>query len=151
MKRFCAMLGLCLASQMTPIEAQGSLRDELASAEAKWQANKPASYEFTIEVRCFCALAATPPTFRVLNGVPSPLGRLEARERWTYGYYDTIDELFAVLQRTISRGAFKAVVQYDKDFGYPMSADLDPVQYTADDELFFRVTAFKPIPARDPR
>jgi hypothetical protein len=41
------------------------------------------------------------------------------------------------------------VVSYDENFGYPLQADLDPKQDIVDDELFFRVTAFKPA-ARPP-
>ena len=40
----------------------------------------------------------------------------------------------------------KWVVQFDSSFGYPVQADLDPDPRTVDDELFFRVTALKPLP-----
>ena len=60
-----------LSWQTAPPAAQLEASRALVAAEARWQANKPASYEFTINVMCFCKLAPQPPTFRVVNEVPS--------------------------------------------------------------------------------
>ena len=117
----------------------------LAAAEAKWQKNKPSVYEFTIEVICFCPLEKTPPAFRVTNGVPARIGTANPQTSTMYDYYDTIEELFAVVKRFTSSNGIRINVQYDAELGYPRSADLDQAENMADDELRFTITNFKVV------
>jgi hypothetical protein len=118
----------------------------LAQAEARWQQRKPSAYEFDIEVRCFCeGLLRRPVGFRVQGDEARPLEDLEAAARMTYEYYDTIEKLFAAIRRSLARGEYKVLVEYDPDFGYPVKADLDPKEKTFDDELLFRVSAFRKV------
>jgi hypothetical protein len=120
----------------------------LTAAETVWQERKPQAYEFTIEVRCFCPLADHAVSFRVDGQDSQLVDDLSASVRQTYEYYNTVDKLLAILRRTATNQPFKMVVSYDPRFGYPVQADLDRREHTADDELFFRVTAFKVLPRR---
>ena len=117
----------------------------LAVAEAKWQANKPSVYEFTIEVICFCPIEKVPPSFRVTNGVPARVGASDPKASSMYDYYDTIEELFVVVKRFTSRNGIRINVQYDAELGYPRTADLDQAENMADDEMRFNVTNFKVV------
>ena len=50
---FC--LGMLLAAPHTDGSGQEkNLRADLADARRKWEERRPSSYEFTVEVRCFC-------------------------------------------------------------------------------------------------
>jgi hypothetical protein len=118
----------------------------LAKAQELWQAKGPVGYEFTIEVRCFCRAVKKPaPTFRVIAGNAEATSSLNASERTLYGDFNTIDKLFAAIRQKLSFGRYKFSVQYDAGNGIPLVADMDPVRTIADEELFFRVTGFKPI------
>ena len=116
----------------------------LAEAEGRWKARKPKSYEFALEVRCFCpGLTRTPPRFAVVNGEPRPLQDLEPDSQRVYEHYNTIEKLFAAIRRSLSFGKYKVAVRYDEDLGYPIVADLDPRREVADDELVLKVTDFR--------
>jgi hypothetical protein len=122
---------------------EGDLRVDLAKAQATWQARKPASYEFTIEVRCFClGIMRPPPTFRVVAGEPSPVATLGKDSQDLYGSYNTVEKLFAAIERSLTRGQYKSTVHYDDTFGFPVRADLDPQRYVHDEELYLRVSDF---------
>ena len=121
-------------------------RTNLDTARQKWESRKPSSYEFTIEVRCFCVgIAKTAPTFRVVVGKPSAVGELVEESRRFYDRYNTVDKLFAAIERSLATGRDRSSVQYDGGFGFPISANLDPRRDVFDDELYFRVTNFRAI------
>ena len=128
-----------------PIPPQaGDLRAGLLEAQEKWQARKPPSYEFTLEVRCFCwGILKTPPSFRVVSGDPSPVGDLEGQPQEFYKSFNTVEKLFAAIDRSLASGHQKSTVQYDGELGFPLVADLDPSQVEDDDELYLRVTSFR--------
>ena len=114
----------------------------LAKAEATWKAQQPRSYEFTISVSCFCP-PSTPPTFRVTDGRPVPVGDVDAETRRRYSDYDTIEKLFAELRPVAAAGPYKMIVTYDDKLGYPTTADVDPHKDARDDQFSFTVTNFK--------
>lgn len=125
----------------------------LVEAEGRWAARKLATYEMTVEVRCFCgAIPKVPPTFRVADRVATlisklapPTASLSAFER-VYGPFNTVPRLFATLREYLTRRPHRMNVRYHPDLGYPEFADIDVMQMVFDDELSFRVTDFKPVP-----
>ena len=120
----------------------------LREAEARWQSRGPKSYEFTIEVQCFCGgLTRTPIRFAVVNGEPRSLQELQPAAQKIFDHYNTVEKLFTAIRRALSFGGFKVAVQYHADLGYPVVADLDPGRYVADDELVLKVTDFKVTPS----
>jgi hypothetical protein len=127
-----------------PTPSPTSALDELARAEAKWQQRKPSAYEFAVEVQCFClGLLQKPVSFRVDGTGSRPLQDLSDDSRRLYSYYETVEKLFAAVRRSLSQGQYRVNVEYDPELGYPIKADIDPRQYVADDELMFKVTAFR--------
>jgi hypothetical protein len=133
------LLGIQVPAQRDPLDA-------LAQAEARWQKVRPHSYEFDVEVRCFCVgLLQKPASFRVVGADVRPLQDLQPDARGTYGFYDTVEKLFAAIRRSLARGQYKVSIEYDPELGYPVKADVDSRERTFDDELFFRVTGFRRI------
>jgi len=127
-----------------PLQADPSLA--LAKAEAQWQQHKLSAYEFLVEVRCFCpGLLQKPVAFRVTGATVHPVEEMDASSVRVYEHYNTIEKLFAAIRRAIAFGQYRIAVDYDADFGFPSNADLDPRQWVADDELFFKVTGFRKI------
>ncbi|MGE5837806.1 MAG: DUF6174 domain-containing protein, partial [Acidobacteriota bacterium] len=125
------------------------IADALSKAEASWSRLKPPAYEFTIDVRCFCHLAKTPPRFRVKNGAATALTELTALERQGYGEFDTVEKLFQILRRHLTRKPEMMIVYYDRDLSYPLSAEIDVRREVKDDELEFYVRSLIALAAHD--
>jgi hypothetical protein len=150
MRCWCFLLSVVLTAWGVQTSSrQVDLHADLVKARAKWQAEKPQSYAFTIELGCLCTGILRPaPTFRVVNGQSSPAVELDARSRRTYEAYNTIEKLFAAIDRSLAYGQYKNTVQYDETLGFPVLANLDPQQFIVDDELYFRVADFRRIEAK---
>jgi hypothetical protein len=70
--------------------------EDLTNAEGLWRSKKPKSYEFTIEVRCFCVgLSDTPPSFCVTESGSIAVSELD---RSTFGAYDRYDTIRSFLR-----------------------------------------------------
>ena len=137
---------LVAASHIHASVQEKDLRVALADAQRRWEERTPSSYEFTVEVRCFCVgIEMTPPTFRVTRGEPAATRELSAASEKLYGSFNTVEKLFKALERSLSRGQYKSTVQYDEELGFPVKADLDPQRRVKDEELYFRVTRFRVI------
>jgi hypothetical protein len=141
MTRFA--LAVLLLSQTAP--QRPTAVDALARAEAKWQATKPAVYEFSIDLTTFGLREGTPPAFRVTNGTPVLVKPADPKKAGDYSSFDTIDELFAIIKLYAPRDSVKFSVQYDAEFGFPVSADLDAGLYFTHDELAFKVSGFRVV------
>lgn len=141
-----SLFALFAASHIDTSVQQKDLRVALADAQRRWEERRPSSYEFTIEVRCFCSgILKTPPRFRVTRGQPAAITELRAESEELYGSFDTVEKLFSALERSLSRGQYRSRVEYDEELGVPVKADLDPQRWVKDEELYFRVTGFRVI------
>ena len=148
MKR-AAALALALALVATAAARGQNLEIEkaLVAAEATWATKKPAAYEFTIQVSCFCPLPKPPPTFSVRNGVATLRTkpddpRLSSSSYSFYSRFNTIEKLFTTLRDYLRQQPSSMVVRYDPQLGYPVSAEIDVSKMVFDDELSFRVSNF---------
>ena len=150
--RWRTLVAVALVVQLQPATPVWVDKDPLVAlqkAEATWARSKPKTYQFTVEVRCFCPVAARPVSFRVSGEKSELLDSLDDLTWNTYESYGSIDKLFVALDRVAAAKPFKMAVNYDRVLGYPIQADLDPREDTKDDELYLRVTAFKIL--SDPR
>ena len=85
-----SLFALFAASHIDTSVQQKDLRVALADAQRRWEERRPSSYEFTIEVRCFCSgILKTPPRFRVTRGQPAAITELRAESEELYGSFDT--------------------------------------------------------------
>ena len=105
----------------------------LVTAEGMWAAKRPAAYEFTIQVSCFCPLTK-PDDPRLSNSSYS-----------FYARFNTMEKLFTTLRDHLRQQPTSMVVRYDPQLGYPVSAEIDVNKMVFDDELSFRVSNFKPV------
>lgn len=135
----------CAKDAVASLEAKGLA--DLAAAEARWAAGKPASYEFVVEVSCFCAMQRPPPSFRVTGSRSEPLQPFDdPRLQLMYERYDTVEKVFAAIRRAIEDGADGVHLRYDATLGYPILADFDFSVMAADEELSLRIVELRPIP-----
>lgn len=140
-----AMGMLSRAQGQAEVTPRAELQRAYDEAIGKWRSHKPATYEFTVAALCFCGISNLHnPTFRVdAAGAPHPSEAVSPDLERFYEPYDTIDKIFNVLKSYIDRDPYRMRVEYDLELGYPRTADIDPRQFVADDELGLRVTNFK--------
>jgi hypothetical protein len=126
-----------------PANASPAMR-ELITAERLWETSRPQSYEFTVDVRCFCGgLTTVPPRYSVTGTTATAVGPLAPWDGKTYSRFNTVEKLFLVVRQSMKSDGHRVTVSYDPDLGYPQVADLDPLVTAIDDEMFFRVIDFR--------
>lgn len=131
-----ASLGVPGAQEKVPALA-------LAQAETRWLTRQPQAYEFKISV--MGAWARSGAAFRVIEGKAQPPRDSSRALQSLHETHGTVEKLFAVIRRTLATGDSRVSVRYDREYGYPIWADLDPHRNVIDDERFFRVTGFRSL------
>jgi hypothetical protein len=123
---------------------------DLAAAEARWAATRPAGDRYTMRQRrlCFCP-AVEPHTVRVEGGrivsvVNDATGEILDADR--RGWYRTVPELFDEVRRAIGQRGVLRAVSYHDTMGYPTRLSLDPLPDAIDDEIVWETSAVAPIP-----
>jgi hypothetical protein len=150
----CLFLGLgsLVASRsQVPAKAAPEPLDELARAEAKWQASRTNAYEFRFQYACNGLIPPTPAGVQ-----PGLLFRVKDRESRFLRtdvdaepvaaelvQYSTIEKLFAFIRTAWARSPSNMDVQYDQARGYPTRLCVDPAINVSDDEFGFLVADFK--------
>jgi hypothetical protein len=123
-------------------------QSDLQVAKAWWRGHAPASYDLTIEPRCFCGFetpAPGPVIVSVRNGVVAGRHYLQTGAVVGAPYasaYPSVDELYVILEDAVARRADRLEVFYEPTFAYPASVAIDYKLTTADDEIFYTVTDF---------
>jgi hypothetical protein len=130
------LLGASLAAPAQELPALA-----LAQAETRWQARQPNAYQFTIALSG--AWGRSGATFRVVEGKTQPPRETDAAWQRLADTYGTMEKLFAVIRQTLATGDSRVSARYDREYGYPIWADLDPRRGRTDDERFVRVTGFR--------
>lgn len=130
-------------------------RQNLAQALTRWDTKDVASYSYILELQCFCAPASElkPVLVTVKNGAVASLqywdetpSKRAPAPASIFGPYDTVEDLFALVDDAIDRDADVLQVRYDAEYGFP---DMVNVDYEAggSEQLFFTVSQFKPATA----
>lgn len=124
----------------------------LAQARTRWESKDVVSYSYILELQCFCAPASElePVLVTVRNGEvvslqywdPDPTKRTPAPAS-IFGPYDTVEELFDLVEDAIDRDADVLQVGYDATYGFPSAVNVD-YQEGGSDQLLFFVTQFAP-------
>jgi len=113
----------------------------LVSARARWDAAGHSVYTYRYRLSCFC-----PPQLLETARVSVSDGQITAvylldsdapAPPETHDMYDTIDGLFARLERDLANDPAAFEVTYDAAAGYPTSAQVDISEQIADEEYSF--------------
>lgn len=119
----------------------GPEEEALVSARARWGAAGHSAYTYRYRLSCFC-----PPQLLETARVSVSEGQVTAvylldsdapAPPETYDMYDTIDGLFARLERDLANHPAVFEVTYDAAAGYPTSARVDISEQIADEEYSF--------------
>jgi hypothetical protein len=134
-------------------DGDGVQRDELQAARGRWDAANIDSYSYVISLFCACGTATQmrPVRVTVVNGAVAsrlydsndPSLRTPAPES-IFGGYDTVEELFTVIQNSIGNNADVLNVAYNPVVGVPTLLQYDPDSGDPDDHLVFEVAGFTP-------
>lgn len=149
--RWLAVTGLVLlasACGANPFDFDVLERERQALAEARqqWASTGIDSYEFTVNVRCMCGPlqmrvrvvdGAVVSRVWLRDGQPVPADELTG--------LDTVEELFAYLERALDREPAEIEVDYDAR-GIPTHAFIDWTKAAIDEESGFGVEGFTVIP-----
>ncbi len=122
---------------------------ELAAAQSRWQAAGIMSYDFDLQVTCFCgATALGPVTISVRNGQPSGIVSTDSGtvvDSLYFQSYLTVDRLFTALGRILSGKPAAFTAAYDAGLGFPSDVSIDGDARVADDELQLRILSLRPV------
>lgn len=118
----------------------------LAEALSVWQSQAVAGYEVTIKQTCFCPPDLLQPmrvTVREgkvidIEGLEQPLNHPEVLDERRL----TVEGLFSLIADS-SESASKLVVQYDQQYGFPVTLEIDGSPFIADDEFSYRLSDFQ--------
>lgn len=125
---------------------------KLAQARTQWDSKNVASYSYIVELECFCAPASElePVLVTVRNGAvasleywdENPAKRTPAPAA-IFGPYDTVEELFDLVEDAIDRDADMLQVGYDPEYGFPQIINVDYQAGGSEQKLLF-ITEFEP-------
>jgi hypothetical protein len=114
-----------------------------------WEALDVYHYRYQLQVSCFCVpQLTTPVVVEVQNGVPVSVEYATKGDPPPPEYfdrYDTIDELFLVIEDAIGQQPVILEAMYDNDYGFPIDVYIDYEANVADEELGFSVTDFEDL------
>jgi hypothetical protein len=128
-------------AELVPTPAQ-----DFSIARARWTAGNVGSYEYTFRLSCFCPPALLKPmTFRVSQGRATEITATDDATRRLFERYDTIDKLFALVERAIEEGPRDLEARYDAALGYPQAITIARSQAIVDEQVSFAVTGFKVV------
>ncbi|MBW3571095.1 MAG: hypothetical protein KY467_08315 [Gemmatimonadetes bacterium] len=137
-------LGLLAACGSDPTGIEGK-RMELEDARRLWQAQGIDDYRMT--VRLTGAWFGGAAVIRVRDGVPvsvQPVNAGQGVTAETFASYDTVEELFAIVERAVAEGAHRLDAEYHARLGLPVNVFVDPIQNAIDEEHGFVVEVFEP-------
>jgi hypothetical protein len=116
----------------------------------KWQTSDVTHYQYDLSVVCFCAFSQRMPLTieiqdkKVISMVYNDGTILSDSEKEIFKQYRSIDAIFDFTQESMNK-ADEIHVEYDPDYGFPKSVQIDFVKNAVDDELGLIVQNFKPF------
>jgi hypothetical protein len=137
-----ACLAVLAACGGDPTGIRGA-RMDLMRARALWDARGSDDYRMT--VRLTGAWVGGAAVIQVRDGVPVSVEPVEPSNGLTahaFQQHDTVEELFAVLERAVEQDAFRIDAEYHTRFGLPVDVYIDQMEDAVDEEHGFIVEAF---------
>jgi hypothetical protein len=107
-----------------------------------WRKQKSRNYRYQVSKSCFCVPEARGPVkVTVRRGRTTSVTDAQGKpvKREFFNQYDTVPELFNVIEDAIAKKASSVNVQYHPQFGYPTQINIDYDSQMADEELYLTV------------
>ena len=124
--------------------------DALSMARARWTTAAVHSYDFDLQVSCFCPQAVLPATISVRDDQFAGIVRTDSGtpvDSTYYMGYLTIDQMFTTLRGILDRHPAAFTATYDADLGFPKQVSVDGNTQVADDELTLRIASLRVVGA----
>lgn len=140
-------LALFLAGCSDALSGPDLMR-ELEANRNRWQSVGFTDYTYRVDRACFCGFFGLA-EIEVRDGVIVAVTHAEdgtAVDPEFFQFYDTVEDLFDLIQDAIAREAAVLDVEYDDQLGYPLRIELDYAFNVADDELTVTVSGLVPAP-----
>ena len=124
---------------------------ELEQNRALWEAQNASDCQFQLSILCFCPYYSQMPlTIKVRDGEAISISAADGSDVTPnleyYSQADTIEELFGIIESAQAGGADEIKVEYDPDYGYPVSIDIDYIKQAVDDEVSYQVMNLEFLP-----
>ncbi|HEY7767038.1 DUF6174 domain-containing protein, partial [Longimicrobium sp.] len=128
-----------------------------ARARALWGREGGPSYTYTLELQCYCAAGTSLAPVVVTVKSDQPVSRIYKKANAAdptisasadvFGPYDTVDELFEVIEDAIDRDANILQVGYNDLRGFPDVINVAVKGGTANDQRILFISDFALTPA----
>jgi len=151
------LLAVAAAGCDNPFDNDQFQREELARARALWGREGGPSYTFTLELQCYCASGTSlaPVSVTVKNDQPvsriykkaNPADPSVTASAEVFGPYDTVDELFEVIEDAIDRDANVLQVGYNDAKGFPEVINVTLKGGVSNDQRIILISGFALTPA----
>jgi len=130
----------------------GQASSDVERAQEKWQDANISHYRYELTIGCFCIFSQDMPlVIEVQDGQVVSMeyksGKaIDEASKEIFQRYDTIDKIFAEIEKAREGGADTVTVTYDETHGFPKEVSIDFAQQAADDELYLTIANFEVLP-----
>ena len=130
----------------------GQASSENDRAEEKWQEANVPHYRYELSIGCFCIFSQDMPlVIEVKDGQAISMEYKSGKEidpalLEQFQRYDSVDKIFAEIEKAREGGADAINVSYDETYGYPREVTIDFEQQAADEEIYLTVSNFEALP-----
>ena len=120
----------------------------LRASRERWDREGLTRYRYTLELHAMI-VGGSPIAVEVRDDAPVSVryvdGAAAGPEASFIARFDTVEELFGVIEEQLEQGADRIAAAYDPALGYPVSAEIDPEENAIDDEFSFQVSGFEAL------
>ncbi len=124
--------------------------DQLNAARYRWQQAGMVDYHFDARILCYCPSARTDVvTVVVASGEPVALFYADsgnAADTTLFRDVLTMERLFSALRQALDLQPYRFTATYHDSLGYPLEVWIDPDEWTADEEIGYRITNVGRLP-----
>lgn len=132
-------LSACMATKVKPIKSVPTAQQSLDKHLQQWKNAKISHYSYEFRRMCFCPQEYTKPVIIHVKKGNITQARIKENNKLLPDSLkrnrQTISMLFAKIQDAINKKAHNVTVKYNKQYGYPMSINVDYNKMIADEEL----------------
>lgn len=118
--------------------------EELSVEEQKWRDQNLKSYEFTLQISCFCIREYTLPKRVVVQNNEVVQVDDTPYEELNDSAIQTIDGYFDFIRETRKQNPDEEEITYDTDLGYPSYIFFDISYQMADEEIRYTISELIP-------